>query len=82
VSDDIVGLLRNWHTKWDWYLPDEAAAEIERLRVERDRWREVADELYWSGNCSETCVDGSGGCDCSCSWGGAQWEYEQAVRGD
>ena len=32
MTDDIVTRLRNWHTKWDWELPDEAADEIERLR--------------------------------------------------
>ena len=32
MADDIVTRLRNWHTKWDWELPDEAADEIERLR--------------------------------------------------
>lgn len=55
---------------------------LDDIRADRDKWRKVADELYWSGNCSETCVDGAGGCDCSCSWGGATWEYQQAVRGE
>lgn len=31
MSDDIVARLRAWHTEWDWYLPDQAADEIERL---------------------------------------------------
>ena len=34
MTDDIVTQLRNWHTAWNWYLPDEAADEIERLRAE------------------------------------------------
>lgn len=81
AQDDIVTRLRG---KYQGQLPIciEAADEIERLRADRDKWRTVADELYFSGNCSETCVDGAGGCDCSCSWGGAQWEYQQAVRGE
>lgn len=53
-----------------------------QLKEDRDRWRKVADELYLSGNCSETCVDGAGGYDCSCSWGGAEWEYQQAVNNE
>lgn len=32
MNDDIVTRLREWHTEWDWHLPDEAADEIERLR--------------------------------------------------
>lgn len=32
MSDDIVTRLREWHTAWDWDLPDQAADEIERLR--------------------------------------------------
>lgn len=81
MPDDIV-------TKLEFLLKEGAAIikdqadEIERLRVEVDKWRKVADELYLSGNCSETCVDGAGGYDCSCSWGGAEWEYQQAVRGE
>lgn len=88
MTDDIVTRLRALGTRErpvpDAYYvsPDEAADEIERLRADRDKWRKVADELYFSGNCSEMCVDGAGGCDCSCSWGGAQWEYQQAVRGE
>ena len=82
MTDDIVTRLRDSITNglgiWDGDAK-EAADEIERLRVDRDKWRKVADELYLSGNCSETCVDGTGGCDCSCSWGGAEWEYQQAV---
>ena len=42
VSDDIVTRLRAWHTEWDWYLPDDAADEIERLRHERFEWFLVA----------------------------------------
>lgn len=34
MTDNIVTRLREWHTEWDWYLPDEAADEIERLRKE------------------------------------------------
>lgn len=37
MSDDIVTRLREWHTEWDWDLPDEAAEEIERLRAELAR---------------------------------------------
>ena len=32
MDDDIVTRLREWHTAWNWYLPDQAADEIERLR--------------------------------------------------
>lgn len=87
--DDLVTRLRErsrrfWKTGLDnpAFEMAEAADEIERLRTEVDKWRKVADELYISGNCSETCVDGAGGYDCSCSWGGAEWEYQQAVRGE
>ena len=41
-NDDIVTRLREWHTAWDWDLPDQAADEIERLRAERDSWRNLA----------------------------------------
>ncbi len=37
MNDDIVTRLREWHTAWDWYLPDQAADEIERLRAAADR---------------------------------------------
>ena len=43
VSDDIVTRLREWHTAWNWYLPDEAADEIERLRAECVAHRRAAD---------------------------------------
>jgi len=32
MTDDIVARLREWHTEWNWNLPDEAADEIEYLR--------------------------------------------------
>lgn len=86
TDNDIVTRLRK-HVRGDYektaeFLLGLAADEIEHLRADRDKWRNVADELYLSGNCSETCVDGAGGDDCCCSWGGAQWEYEQAVAGE
>ena len=45
MTDDIVTQLREWHTAWDWYLPDQAADEIERLRADRDRWRNTCTRL-------------------------------------
>lgn len=33
MTNDIVTRLRDWHTEWDWYLPDQAADEIERWRL-------------------------------------------------
>ena len=55
----------------------EAADEIERLRTERDRWRELADSLARFGNCeSPDCPD------CDRDWKLTYESYEQAVRGE
>lgn len=43
MSDDIVTRLRQFGDSCG--LDAEAADEIERLRRDRDRWRNVADEL-------------------------------------
>ena len=48
MTDDIVTRLREWHTAWNWYLPDEAADEIERLRADRDKWRNWAEEYFYT----------------------------------
>lgn len=45
VTEDIVARLRNWLNKWDGSLIEEAADEIERLREDRDRWRNTAQDL-------------------------------------
>jgi hypothetical protein len=47
MSDDIVTRLREWHTEWDWHLPDEAADEIERLRkIVKDLHDHLGEALY------------------------------------
>lgn len=48
MSDDIVTRLREWHTAWNWYLPDQAADEIERLRADVKRWRNWAEEYFYT----------------------------------
>lgn len=54
-----------------------AADEIERLRADRDRWRELADSLARFGNCeSPDCPD------CDRDWKLTYESYEQAVRGE
>lgn len=45
MTEDIVARLRNWLNKWDGSLIEEAADEIERLREDRDRWRNTAQDL-------------------------------------
>lgn len=56
MSDDIVTRLRNFHDQRDsWQTLTEAADEIERLRADRDRWRNHAQEIvlvmirFWEG---------------------------------
>lgn len=46
MSKDIVTQLREWHTTWNWYLPDEAADEIERLREMVDTFHKLAKHFY------------------------------------
>ena len=49
MTDDIVTRLRNWHDQRDsWQTLTEAAAEIERLRVDRDRWKNWAEEYFYT----------------------------------
>ena len=43
MNDDIVTRLRQFGDSYG--LDAKAADEIERLRADRDRWRNVADEL-------------------------------------
>ena len=85
MTDDIVTRLRKQipiplevaDTGAPAYLIAEAADEIERLRTERDRWRELADSLARFGNCeSPDCPD------CDRDWKLTYESYEQAVRGE
>ena len=93
MTDDIVTRLRDkaeerqealdeyWRGhKFDYDLPmleNEAADEIERLRADRDRWRELADSLARFGNCeSPDCPD------CDRDWKLTYESYDKAVRGE
>ena len=77
MTDDIVTRLRGLNTASYHLLCNEAADEIERLRTERDRWRELADSLARFGNCeSPDCPD------CDRDWKLTYESYEQAVRGE
>jgi len=81
VTDDIVTRLREEADSWCHdsavrvFL--EAADEIERLRADRDRWRDLADSLARFGNCeSSDCPT------CNHNWKLTYQDYEQAVRGE
>ena len=82
VSDDIVTRLRELREVLMGNPimareVQEAMDEIERLRKERDRWRELADSLTRFGNCeSPDCPD------CDRDWKLTYESYEQAVRGE
>ena len=56
---------------------DKREAEIGRLREDRDRWHDMADNLARFGNCeSPDCLD------CDRDWKLIYQDYEKAVRGE
>lgn len=85
MSDGTISEQQQMMRRFREEFPDvitieDAMRRLLALKVDRDKIQSIADELAFAGNCSETCVDGTGGDDCSCLWGGAVWEYQQAVR--
>ena len=52
---------------------------IKHLEKERDKWRKLADDLIWAGQCA-----GGDECPCSskCDWVIATGIYREAVRGE
>ena len=55
MTDDIVTRLRAWHTEWDWYLPDQAADEIERLGAEIEQLSKRPPHMHPVGDLCVEC---------------------------